>query len=145
MKGGKRTMVHHYRMLAEPLAAQARLRRLSKPKFNRMLMSSVVIWMIIALVDSSWGHPVGEPELEKLAIWKRCCNEHDCFPQAVSILRKEENSLLVDIDGAQASVEQYKFAPVPSSRTWVCYLVPNGVVSNDNIRCILHPKPGGVT
>ena len=137
-------MTHDYNLLAEPLAANTRLRCVFKRKFNRLLMSSIAIWMIIALVDSSWGHPVGEPELEKMAIWKRCCNEHDCIPQSVSILRKEENSLLVDIGGAQASVEQYKFAPVPSTRTWVCYLVPNGVVSNDNIRCILHPKPGGV-
>jgi hypothetical protein len=137
-------MTHDDKTAAELLAAGAGRRGIARPKSNRLWMSSIAIWLIIALVDSGWGHPVGEPELEKLAIWKRCCNEHDCLPQAVNILRQEENSLLVDIDGVQASVEQYKFAPVPSTRTWVCYVVPNGVVSNDNIRCVLHPKPGGV-
>jgi hypothetical protein len=114
-----------------------------------VLRSSLALWAVIALLDSlSWGHPVGEPELETLAVWKRCCNEHDCLPQQVSILRKNESSASVDVDigGSETSVDQYKFADVPSTRTWVCYLVPNGVVSNDNIRCILRPnKPGGVT
>lgn len=110
------------------------------------MISSLAIWIVIALLDAySWGHPVGEPELEKLAIWSHCCNEHDCVPQQVSVIRNEEKSLLVNIDGYQTSVDRFKFAPVPSSRTWVCYIVPNGVVNNDNIRCILHPKPGGVT
>jgi len=87
---------------------------------------------------------VGEPELEKLGHLEPLLQRHDCVPQPVSIIRDEEKSLLVNIAGFQTSVERFKFTPVPSSRTWVCYVVPNGVVNNDNIRCILHPKPGGV-
>ena len=135
-----------YRRLGQRLAPLRCTLRRSMATPACFLTSAVTFRSTIAVVVSlAWGHPVGEPELEKLAIWKRCCNEHDCFPQAVGILRKEENSILVDINGAQASVEQYKFSDVPSTRTWVCYLVPNGGVSNDNIRCILRPKPGGVT
>lgn len=113
---------------------------------SRFFTSGLTFWAALAVIVSlAWGHPVGEPELEKLAIWKRCCNEHDCIPQQVAILRKEENALLVDIGGAQAAIDQYKFSEVPSPRTWVCYIIPNGNVSNDNIRCILRPKAGGLT
>ncbi|HEX9454777.1 MAG TPA: hypothetical protein VGA27_10465 [Candidatus Binatia bacterium] len=130
----------------QPIATIRRIYRLANVKISRVLTSSAAIWILIAFMNAvSWSHEVGEPELEKLSIWRHCCNEHDCIPQPVSILRKEEYSLLVDIAGAQASVDAYKFADVPSSRTWVCYVVPNGNVSNDNIRCILRPKLGGVT
>ena len=91
------------------------------------------------------AHPVGEPALEQLPIWKQCCNEHDRVPQSVSVIRKEENALRVDTAGSQTSIDKYKFSPVPSTRTWVCYIVPNGVVTNDNIRCILHPQQSGTT
>jgi hypothetical protein len=99
---------------------------------------------LLAFVHSRiWAHEVGEPLLEQLPIWSRCCNQHDCIPQQVSILRKEEKTLTVDIAGSQASVDKSKFSPVPSTRTWVCYVIPNGVVTNDNIRCILHPNIPG--
>jgi len=139
-------MMRKDKRLNEQLTGIGRESRLfTSAALRRILTSSLAIWMMITLIDShSLGHSVGEPELEKLAIWSHCCNDHDCVPQPVSIIRDEEKSLLVNIAGFQTSVERFKFTPVPSSRTWVCYVVPNGVVNNDNIRCILHPKPGGV-
>ena len=94
-----------------------------------------------------WGHDVGEPELEKLPIWKECCREGDCFPQAVNVLKKTENekTISVDIEGVGIAVEKEKFSPVPSSRTWVCYINPNGEIKDENIRCILYPQKSGTT
>jgi hypothetical protein len=94
-----------------------------------------------------WGHDVGEPELEKLPIWKTCCREGDCFPQAVNVLKKTENekTISVDIEGVNIAVEKEKFSPVPSSRTWVCYINPNGEIKDENIRCILYPQKSGTT
>ncbi len=120
-----------------------RIRRERERAF-RFLVAIFATTSLLAFVHSRiWAHEVGEPLLEQLPIWSRCCNQHDCIPQPVSILRKEEKTLTVDIAGSQASVDKSKFSPVPSTRTWVCYVTPNEVVSNDNIRCILHPQHSG--
>jgi len=65
----------------------------------------------------------------------------------VKIVNKREqgNSLTVRIDRMEAVIEKEKFSPVPSNRTWVCYVDPNGTVTNENIRCILYPENGGTT
>jgi hypothetical protein len=94
----------------------------------------------------SWGHDVGEPELEKLPIWKQCCGDGDCIPQQLRVIGKEPGKKLsVEIDGIKTSVDKDKFSPVPTDRTWVCYVNPGGAISDDNIRCILHPQKGGTT
>lgn len=94
-----------------------------------------------------WSHSVGEPELEKLPIWNRCCRDGDCFPQAVNVLNKAENgkTLSVQIDGVDVAVEREKFSPVPSPHTWVCYVNPKAGIRDDNIRCILYPQRSGTT
>ena len=119
-------------------------RSLSRTRFCFLLFGMAALTALAVAYSRSWGHSVGEPLLEQLPIWRQCCNEHDCIPQQVSILRREEKTMLVDIAGFQTSVDKDKFSPVPSTRTFVCYLAPKGPVTNDNIRCILHPQPGGV-
>ncbi len=108
-----------------------------------VLLSVFGFWFM----SRSWGHEVGEPELEKTAIWQRCCGNGDCIPKRVKIVNEgtQRSKLVVRIDGIEAAVEKEKFSPVPSNRTWVCYLNPNGTVSNENIRCILYPEKGGTT
>jgi len=62
----------------------------------------------------------------------------------MKIIGKEKpKKVWVAIEGVQTSVDKEKFSPVPSDRTWVCYITPNGVASNENIRCILHPQESG--
>ncbi len=108
-----------------------------------VLLSLFGFWF----VSHSWGHDVGEPELERTQIWQKCCGNGDCVPKPVKLVNKavQGNKLVVRIDGVEAAVEKEKFSPVPSNRTWVCYVDPNGTVSNENIRCILYPKTGGTT
>jgi hypothetical protein len=98
-------------------------------------------------LSHSWGHEVGEPELEKTPIWQKCCGNGDCVPKPVKVVNKAEqgNRLVVRIDGVEAAVGKEKFSPVPSNRTWVCYVLPNGTVTDENIRCILYPEKGGTT
>jgi hypothetical protein len=110
-----------------------------------------LVWIIflssLSLVSgsaASLAHEVGEPLLEQVPIWKACCSDHDCIPQRVKILGKGSNKVSVEIEGTETKVEAGKFSPVPSPRTWVCYVNPNREVSNENIRCILFPEKGGM-
>src|SRR5574341_695359 len=100
---------------------------------------------LVLLISRSWGHDVGEPELEKLPIWQNCCRGRDCTPQKVTIVNKNHNRkrILVNIEGVETAVDKEVFKPVPSNRTWVCYIKPNGPVRNENIRCILYPQQRG--
>ena len=111
------------------------------------VLVSVTVWGSIVLVRShSWGHDVGEPELEKLPLWKQCCAEGDCVSQRLRIIEKEpDKKVAVEIEGVQTSVDKEKFSPVPTNRTWVCYVSPRGSISNENIRCILYPQKSGTT
>jgi hypothetical protein len=92
----------------------------------------------------SFGHDVGEPALQKLPIWNQCCSDGDCVPENVQVLGKASDKQLdVQIHGVETYVDKDKFSPVPSNRTWVCYVNPGGAITDDNIRCILHPQKGG--
>lgn len=118
----------------------------TRPVCYLLLLSILVSLSLVLVYSHSWGHPVGEPKLEELPIWKRCCQERDCVPQQVKIIGKAKpKKVWVDIEGVQTSVDKEKFSPVPSDRTWVCYIIPNGVVSNENIQCILYPQESGTT
>ena len=100
---------------------------------------------LFLLISHSWGHDVGEPKLEKLQIWQTCCQDRDCRPQRVAIGIKDQSRkrILVNIEGVETAVDKEVFKPVPSNRTWVCYINPDGPVSNENIRCILYPQQSG--
>ncbi|SRR5712692_6033632 len=100
-----------------------------------------------SLVPYSWSnHKVGEPKLEELRIWSRCCEDRDCVPQRVKINGKEGNAKIsVEIEEVQVSVSKEKFHPVPITSTWVCYINRNAEISNGNIRCILYPQQSGTT
>ena len=120
----------------------------AKCSLGLSLIFALTLWTSDLWLDAwSLAHDVGEPELKKLGVWKQCCGNGDCFPKTVKMLsgRAEGNKVVVRIDGTEASVDKEKFSPVPSTRTWVCYLVPNGTISNENIRCILYPEKGGTT
>lgn len=97
---------------------------------------------LICAVSLSWSdHPVDNPKLERLPIWKTCCKERDCVPQKVKIVGEEGNQKIpVEIEGIRIKVDKVKFSPVPSGYTWVCYYDRNGEIRNRNIRCILHPQ-----
>jgi hypothetical protein len=109
--------------------------------------SGLVLSGVLSLVPSAWpDHKVGEPQLEELPIWSVCCKDHDCVAEEVKMIgQPSDEMILVDIEGVQTAVNKQKFSPVPSTHTWVCYVDPNGSISDDNIRCILHPKPSGIT
>jgi hypothetical protein len=109
-----------------------------------ILPFGIVIGLVVLVSSARADHKVGEPKLENLSIWKQCCSEHDCVPQDVQTIRKEKDgNVSVRIEGIQTEVSKKKFSPVPSPRTWVCYVNPNGPISNENIRCILYPQTGG--
>src|SRR5690242_20691881 len=92
----------------------------------------------------SFGHDVGEPALQKLPVWNQCCGDGDCVPENVQILGKGlDKQLDVEINGVETYVDKDKVSPVPSNRTWVCYISPGGAIRNENIRCILFPQRGG--
>ena len=94
--------------------------------------------------SQSFGHDVGEPALQKSPEWNWCCGDGDCVPQNVRILgRGSDQKLDVEIQGMETYVDERKFSPVPSNRTWVCYMSPGGAIRNENIRCILHPQSRG--
>ena len=96
-------------------------------------------------LQHSWGHDVGEPKLEKLPIWKQCCGNGDCLPQHLRVIgRGPDKKVSVEIEGVQTSVDKSKFSPVPSDHTWVCYINPGGAITDENIRCILHPHRDGM-
>jgi hypothetical protein len=99
----------------------------------------------VLLISRSWGHDVGEPELEETYVWKHCCLERDCRPQQVAIVIKGQSrkQIVVNIGGVETAVDKEVFKAVPSKRTWVCYIKPDGPVSNENIRCILYPRQSG--
>jgi hypothetical protein len=115
----------------------------------RSLISSIPTILLCSLIlisSSSADHKVGEPKLENLSIWKQCCSDHDCVPQDVQTIRREKDgNIAVRIEGVPTEVSKEKFSPVPSQRTWVCYVNPNGEIKNENIRCILYPQTGGTT
>jgi hypothetical protein len=68
------------------------------------------------------------------------------LPQHLQILGNEAGKKLsVQIEGVETAVDKDKFSPVPSDRTWVCYLRPGGTINNENIRCILYPQQSGTT
>jgi hypothetical protein len=115
--------------------------------FSAFLLAAVPVILLCILISSSWAdHKVGEPKLENLSIWKECCSDHDCVPQDVQTIRKKrDGNIAVKIEGIQTDVSKEKFSPVPSQRTWVCYVNPNGEIKNENIRCILYPQTGGTT
>ncbi len=115
--------------------------------FHSVLITASVLIFGFWVMSHSWGHEVGEPELEQTRIWQKCCGNGDCVPKPVKIVNKggQGSKLVVKIDGVEAAVEKEKFSPVPSNRTWVCYLDPNGSVTDENIRCILYPEKGGTT
>lgn len=122
-------------------------RRLALSSCALITFSALLLPFGFWFISHSWGHDVGEPALEQTSIWRKCCGNGDCIPKPVKIVNKGEqgNSLAVRIDGMEAVVEKEKFSPVPSNRTWVCYVDPNGTVTNENIRCILYPEKGGTT
>jgi hypothetical protein len=99
----------------------------------------------VLLISRSWGHDVGEPKLENSQIWQTCCREGDCRPQQVAIVIKDQSrkQIVVNIEGVETAVDKEVFKPVPSNRTWVCYIKPDGPVRNENIRCILYPQQSG--
>jgi len=105
-----------------------------------LLITVTIGWPVF----HSWGHDVGEPPLEKLSIWSKCCGGGDCVFQPVQMRGKESNEkIIVEIEGVQTSVDKEKFSPVPTKRTWVCYINPRGEITNENIRCILYPQKNG--
>lgn len=112
-----------------------------------LIYSSSLLSCFLIVCPSSWAdHKVGEPKLENLSIWKQCCSEHDCVPQDVQTIRKQpDGNITIRIEGIQTDVSKEKFSPVPSQRTWVCYVNPNGEIRNENIRCILYPQAGRTT
>jgi hypothetical protein len=105
------------------------------------------ILAVFFLAQFSWSaHSVGEPALEKLPIWRQCCQEQDCVPEQVKMLGKDNNGMIpVDIEGVKTTVAKEKFSAVPSPHTWVCYYKLNGEIKDDNIRCILYPQQSGTT
>ena len=107
-------------------------------------LSFMVVVLQVANPSISWGHDVGEPALQNLSIWNQCCGDGDCVPQNVQILGKgSDKELDVEIEGVETYVDKDKISPVPSNRTWVCYVSPGGAITNANIRCILHPQSSG--
>jgi hypothetical protein len=95
--------------------------------------------------SQSFAHDVGEPTLQNLPVWRECCGNGDCVPQHVQISGSEpgKKKIDVEIEGVSTSVDKEKFSPVPSNRSWVCYMSPGGAIRNENIRCILYPHSGG--
>ena|SRR5215510_12097135 len=120
-------------------------REVSWPAYGLLLMLSALGGITLMRFHAS-GHEVGEPELQQLPLWKQCCGEGDCIPQRLRIIAKKPGKkLAVEIEGVQTSVDKEKFSPVPSNRTWVCYVTPGGAISDENIRCVLYPQKSGTT
>ena len=108
------------------------------------LLFAVTIWGA-GTPSQSWGHDVGEPALQNLPIWNQCCGDGDCVPENVEFLgKRSDRQLDVEIHGVETYVDKDKFSPVPSNRSWVCYVSPGGAIRNENIRCILHPQSRGI-
>lgn len=116
------------------------------PEVMQLLMRfSLLIWLVLfSPAPRTFAHDVGEPLLEKDPVWKRCCSGRDCTPQNVKIMGQEQREKIsIEIDGTKTKVDKGKLWPVPSSRTWVCYVNPSGAIVNENIRCILFPEKKG--
>jgi hypothetical protein len=95
-------------------------------RFIGRLLLTIMIWGA-GTPSQSLGHDVGEPELQKLPVWNQCCGDGDCVPQRVQITGREAGKKVgVEIEGVPTSVDKEKFSPVPSNRTWVCYMSPGG-------------------
>ncbi len=93
-------------------------RQLTRPVCYLLLPSMLICVSLVLVHSHSLGHSVGEPKLEKLPIWTRCCQERDCVPQQMKIIGKEKSKKVwVAIEGVQTSVDKEKFSPVPSDRT----------------------------
>lgn len=105
------------------------------------IIRSTLVLLLLSVSSSSPAHDVGEPALEQLPIWKRCCSDHDCVAQRVRIIGNQgDEKVSVEIEGTQTKVDKEKLSSVPSPRAWVCYVDPNGAIVNENIRCILLPE-----
>jgi len=105
------------------------------------IIRSTLVLLLLSVSSSSPAHDVGEPALEQLPIWKRCCSDHDCVAQRVRIIGNQgDEKVSVEIEGTQTKVDKEKLSSVPSPRAWVCYVDPNGAIANENIRCILLPE-----
>ena len=124
----------------------------AQPLPSERVARGFMFWCVLLVVivlgagnpSASWGHDVGEPALQELPIWTKCCGDGDCVAQNVQIIGNAPGKKIdVKIQGTETYVDKDKFSPVPSNRTWVCYVSPSGAVSNENIRCILHPQSGG--
>ena len=116
------------------------------PGVMQLVMRFTLLFCLVLFSSASRtsAHDVGEALLEQDPIWKRCCSGRDCTPQNVKIVGQEaREKVSVEIDGTQTKVDKRKLSPVPSARTWVCYLNPKGAIVNENIRCILFPEKGG--
>jgi hypothetical protein len=128
------------------LASWFSIRGISMQVKHLMYWCLLLTVTICGAVFRSWGHDVGEPGLEKLPIWSKCCGGGDCISQRLRIIGKEPGKkVAVEIEGVQTSVDKEKFSPVPTNRTWVCYVSLGGAISNENIRCILYPQKSGTT
>src|SRR3989442_10931118 len=104
-------------------------------RLNCLIHFSLCVLLLMAFSASpSWSsHSVGEPELEAHPSWNRCCAEQDCVPQQVKIVGAEEaGKISVKVEGVQARVNKWKLRPVPTRRTWVCYVNRNGEIANEN-------------
>jgi hypothetical protein len=105
---------------------------------------SLALLSLVSASPVSLAHEVDEPLLEQLPIWKACCSDHDCVPQRVQIVGKGDNKVSVEIERTETKVDKGKLSPVPSPRSWVCYVNPNREISNEHIRCVLFPEKGGM-
>jgi hypothetical protein len=110
-------------------------------RYLNPIIRLTLVLLLLSVSSSSPAHDVGEPALEQLPIWKRCCADHDCVAQRVRIIGNQGNEKVsVEIEGTQTKVDKEKLSLVPSPRAWVCYVDPNGAIANENIRCILLPE-----
>src|SRR5438309_1366822 len=98
-------------------------------RYLNPIIRLTLVLLLLSVSSSSPAHDVGEPALEQLPIWKRCCADHDCVAQRVRIIGNQGNEKVsVEIEGTQTKVDKEKLSSVPSPRTWVCYVDPNGAI-----------------
>ena len=96
--------------------------------------------LLMTVTPSLPYHWVGEPELERSQIWRKCCERDDCIVQNVQIFSSMQDEVWTGIDEETVLLHQGKFHPAPTSHTWVCYFYELRVVTPENIRCILLPN-----
>jgi hypothetical protein len=110
-----------------------------------VILMTLLFW--VSWNSLTWPDPrPGEPGVELLPIQSNCCHHQDCVPEPVKVVGSQVNGQIpVEIEGHRVRVDESKFSPVPSAQTRVCYVNPNGEISNKNIRCILYPRGKGGT